>query len=128
MKIQREEIQSRSEIEIFNKIGEYANNKDCSVIYFKTLMPTLTHRNSEDIIKDNNIHNMYLYDAKFEHIHFIHLYREEKLILSIYFDNYNLTNLFNDKGYYELSNFIDNERFTKGNEDKLYERIKELLN
>lgn len=101
-----------SEIEIFNKIGEYSKTKGYNVVYFK--VKTSKYRND---IK----HDYY--------IHFVHLVKDYDIKFSIYYDKFNITSKLVDYSYYELFDGYEAERFGICNEEKirLYDEIKKAI-
>lgn len=111
-------FQSKSDIEIFNKIGEYATSKGLHPVYFKS-------KHLSDYCSGINL--------EIVDIHYIHIYDTDELSISIYYDEYGALSLFMKKPYYELYNLYDEEndieRFLKNEEDEilLFNKVKLLL-
>ena len=115
-KIGHEEFQEYSEVDLFNKIGFMAETLGYNPVYFKALKPMLME--TENGFKMGQ-----------EYMHYIHLYKDEDMKISIYYDKYNLGAMFPEQPYYELYDMCDVERFLDTEEDKseLLNRLKELL-
>ena len=97
-----QQFQEISEIPLFNLIGHYADTKGYGVVYFKVLMKS--------------------YEEKY--MHYIHLYKDEDMKVSIYFDDCNYIHF----PYYEIYFAGDVERFsnTEKSEMELFDVVKEL--
>lgn len=97
-----EQFQEVSEIPLFNLIGHYADNKGYGVVYFKVLMK-----------------------LEEEYMHYIHLYKDEDLEVSIYFDNFNYIHF----PYYEMYYCSDVQRFSNSTmgEMELLDTIKKII-
>ena len=110
------EIQEYSEIDLFNKIGVIVKPLGYNPIYFKVSMPKFIEV-GEDLEFD------------YKYMHYIHLYKNEDMKISIYYDKYNLGAMFPEQPYYELYNKCDVERFLDTEEDRneLLNRLNELL-
>jgi len=115
-KVGSQEFQEYSEIDLFNKIGFMAETLDYNPVYFKVLNP-----------KIKSIENGFEFDYKY--MHYIHLYKNEVMKISIYYDKYNLGAMFPEQPYYELYDKCDVERFLDTDEDRrnLLNRLKELI-
>ena len=111
-KVGSQEFQELSEVPLFNLIGCYADQKGYDVVYFKTLMPKG---------RDDNF--------EYKYMHYIHLYKDEEMKISIYFDKHNLGCMFPEYPYYELYDRCDTERFLNTDEEamNLFNRVKELM-
>ena len=103
-------FQEVSEIPLFNLIGEYGESKGYDVVYFKSVVP----KNSKE----------------YKYMNYIHLYKDEKLNISIYFNTFDIE-VFKVNSYYELyrSDTAETERFfaTIEAEKNLFNKIKELI-
>ena len=103
-------FQEVSEIPLFNLIGEYVESKGYDVVYFKSVVP----KNSKE----------------YKYMNYIHLYKDEKLNISIYFNTFDIE-IFEVNSYYELyrSDTAETERFfaTIEAEKNLFNKIKELI-
>ena len=112
----REEVQEYSEIGLFNAVGLMARDLGYEVVYFKSLTPSFLGF-GEDL------------EIDYKYIHFIHLYKDEELKISIYYDKYNLAPMFPEQPYFELYDRLDTERFLDTEEDRnnLVNRLSELL-
>ena len=117
-KIGSQEFQKYSEVDLFNKIGFMAETLGYEPVYFKTLMPKC-------IV--NEVENEFEFDHKY--MHYIHLYKNEDMKISIYYDKYNIGAMFPEEPYYELYDKCDVERFLDTEEDRseLLNRLKELI-
>ena len=115
-KIGHEEFQEYSEVDLFNKIGFMAETLGYNPVYFKALKPML--------METENGFKMCQ-----EYMHYIHLYKDEDMKISIYYDKYNLGAMFPEEPYYELYDKCDVERFLDTEEDRseLLNKLKELL-
>lgn len=111
-----QEFQEYSEIDLFNKIGFMAGTLGYHPVYFKALNP-----------KVKNIENGFEFEYKY--MHYIHLYKDEDVKISIYYDKCNLGAMFPEEPYYELYDREDVERFLDTDEDRnnLLNRLKELI-
>ena len=111
-KVGSQEFQELSEVPLFNLIGCYADQKGYDVVYFKTLMPKG---------RDDNF--------EYKYMHYIHLYKDEEMKISIYFDKHNLGSMFPEYPYYELYDRCDTERFLDTDEEEmnLFDRVQELI-
>lgn len=105
-------VSEKSEISIFNVIGEYVKSKNYIPFYFKRPM-IKSINNSEEVT--------------YEYLHFIHIKKDNKMIYSIYYDDKDLAGAM-DTPYYELYDLCDTERFAGDlKEEDLFNRIKELI-
>ena len=97
-KIGSKKFQKYSEVDLFNKIGFMARTLGYDPVYFK-----------------------------YKYMHYIHLYKNEDMQISIYYDK--LGAMFPEKPYYELYDKCDIERFLDTEEDRseLLNKLKELL-
>lgn len=111
-----QEFQEYSEIDLFNKIGFMAGTLGYNPVYFKALNPKL-----------NKIENGF--EFVYKYMHYIHLYKNEDMKISIYYDKYNIGAMFPEEPYYELYDKCDVERFLDTEEDRrnLLNRLKELI-
>ena len=118
----KEEFQEVSEIPLFNKIGDYAEKQGYDVVYFKSLMPKI----KEDKI---DLSNPTMDNFGYKYIHYIHIYGDEGLKVSIYFDVESLVCLFQEFPYYELYDMNDVERYWATDEDEavLFNTVKKLI-
>ena len=118
----KEEFQEVSEVAIFNEIGDYAENQGYDVVYFKSLFPKI----KEDKI---DLSNPTMDNFNYKYIHYIHIYGDEGLKVSIYFDVDSLVCLFQEFPYYELYDMNDVERFLATDEDEavLFNTVKKLI-
>ena len=118
----KEELQEVSEVAIFNEIGNYAEKQGYDVVYFKSLMPKI----KEDKI---DLSNPTMDNFNYKYIHYIHIYGDEGLKVSIYFDVDSLVRLSQEIPYYELYDMNDVERFLATDEDEavLFNTVKELI-
>ena len=118
----KEEFQELSEIPLFNKIGDYAEKQGYDVVYFRSLEPK---------IEEGKIDFTHPNLGNFEHkyVHYIHIYGDEGLKVSIYFDVDSLVRLFQEFPYYELYDMNDVERFLATDEDEaiLFNTVKKLI-
>lgn len=119
-KIGSQEFQEHSEVDLFNKIGFMAETLGYEPVYFKTLMPKC--------IVDE-VDNEFEFEIDYKYMHYIHLYKDEGMQISIYYDKYNIGAMFPEEPYYELYDKCDVERFLDTEEDRseLLNRLKELL-
>ena len=118
----KKEFQEVSEVAIFNEIGDYAENQGYDVVYFKSLFPKMN--------KDNlGLSSMTMDDLEYKYVHYVHIYGDEGLKVSIYFDVDGLVNLFQTCPYYELYDMNDVERYLATNEDEavLFNTVKKLI-
>ena len=111
----REEFQELSEVEIFNVIGAYAESQKYNPLYFKVA-------HSKEVDEELN-------DTVIKYMHYIHLYKDEELVISIYFDEHNLGMMYPEFKYYELYHKGNVERFLKTNEDeiRLFDKVIKLI-
>ena len=111
----KEEFQEVSEVAIFNEIGDYAENQGYDVVYFKSLFPKMN--------KDN------LGNFEYKYVQYIHIYGDEGLKVSIYFDVDSLICLFQEFPYYELYDLNEVERYlaTEEGEILLFNSVKKLI-
>ena len=99
----KEEFQEVSEVAIFNEIGNYAENQGYDVVYFKSLFPKMN--------KDNlGLSSLTMNDLEYKYVHYVHIYGDEGLKVSIYFDVDSLVCLFQEFPYYELYDLNDVKR------------------
>ena len=121
-KVGSQEFQELSEIPLFNKIGDYAEKQGYDVVYFKSLMPKI----KEDKI---DLSNPTMDNFGYKYIHYIHIYGDEGLKVSIYFDVDSLVRLSQEIPYYELYDMNDVERFLATDEDEavLFNTVKKLI-
>lgn len=110
--LNKEEVQSKSEVDLFNKIGDYAINKNYHPVYFKS--KKLSQYEEELRIVD---------------VHYIHIYNENGLKVSIYYDGERSMLSHMDEPYYELYDLLDVKRFLKNKDDELllFNSVKLLL-
>ncbi|MBQ3421643.1 MAG: hypothetical protein IJH34_08220 [Romboutsia sp.] len=101
--LNNEIIQSKSEIDLFNRIGDYAANKKYYPVYFKTKKPS----NYED------------QELRIVDVHYIHIYSIDKLKISIYYDGEGSILSFMTKPYYELYDTSSVKRFLADEEEEL---------
>ena len=115
-KIGSQEFQEYSEVDLFNKIGFIAGTLGYNPVYFIVLHPKF-------IVTENG------FEFDYKYMHYIHLYKNEDMQISIYYDKYNLGAMFPEKPYYELYDNCDVERFLDTDEDiiNLLNRLKELI-
>ena len=99
-KIGSKKFQKYSEVDLFNKIGFMAETLGYEPVYFK-----------------------------YKYMHYIHLYKDGGMQISIYCDKYNIGAMFPEEPYYELYDKCDVERFLDTEEDRseLLNKLKELL-
>ena len=118
----KEEFQEVSEVAIFNEIGDYAENQGYDVVYFKSLFPK---RNKDKI----DLSNPTMDNFDYKYIHYIHIYGDEGLKVSIYFDVDSLVRLSQEIPYYELYDMNDVERYlaTEEGEAVLFNTVKKLI-
>ena len=118
----KEEFQELSEIPLFNKIGDYAEKQGYYVVYFKSLMPKI----EEDKI---DLSNLTIDKFDYKYIHYIHIYEDIGLKVSIYFDVDGSVCLFQEFPYYELYDMNDVERYLATDEDEaiLFNTVKKLI-
>ena len=91
--LNNEIIQLESEIDLFNKIGDYVISKDYHPVYFKSNKMSNYYNNKELKIVD---------------VHYIHIYDDNgSLKASIYYDGEGSMLSFMDQPYYELYNLSD---------------------
>ena len=112
--LNKEEVQSKSEIDLFNKIGDYAIDKNYHPVYFKSKKPS-----------NYNEENIRIVD-----VHYIHIYDDNgSLKASIYYDGEGSMLSFMDQPYYELYNLSDVRKFLTGKEEELllFNEVKSLL-
>ena len=117
-----EELQDVSEIAIFNEIGNYAEKQGYDVVYFRSLVPK-TEEGKIDFTHPN------LGNFEHKYVHYIHIYGDEGLKVSIYFDVDSLVCLFQEFPYYELYDMNDVERYLATDEDEavLFNTVKKLI-
>lgn len=117
-KIGNHEFQEHSEVDLFNKIGLMAGTLGYNPVYFKVLYP-----------KFIETENGFEFDFDYKYIHYIHLYKNEDMQISIYYDKYNIVAMFPEEPYYELYDNCDVERFldTEEGRSELLNRLKELI-
>lgn len=99
----KEVFQEKSEIEIFNKIGELAINKNYNVVFFKA-----------------KVINSFGEELKLVDMHYIHIYKNEELKISIFYDREGTTLSYLGQPYYELYNGYNTKCFLYDEEDKLF--------
>ena len=103
-------FQEVSEMHLFNLIGEYGESKGYDVVYFKSVVP----KNSKE----------------HKYMKYIHLYKDEELNISIYFNTFDIE-VFKVNSYYELyiSDTGEAERFwaTIEDEKRLFDTVKKLI-
>ena len=113
--LNNEIIQLESEINLFNKIGDYVISKDYHPVYFKSNKMSNYYNNKELKIVD---------------VHYIHIYDDNgSLKASIYYDGEGSMLSFMDQPYYELYNLSDVRKFLTGKEEELllFNEVKSLL-
>ena len=115
-KVRKQEIQEFSEIDLFNKIGLMTEILGYTPVYFKVLNPKMVDSGDS-------------FSFEYKYMHYIHLYKNEEMKISIYYDKYNLGAMFPGEPYYELYDMCYVERFLDTEEDRndLLNRLKELL-
>ena len=115
-KVGCQEFQEYSEIDLFNKLGFMARTLGYNPVYFKVLHP-----------KFIETENGFEFDYKY--MHYMHLYKNEDMKISIYYDKYNIGAMFPEEPYYELYDKCDIERFLETEEDRrnLFNKVKELI-
>jgi len=101
--LNKEEVQSKSEIDLFNKIGDYAIDKNYHPVYFKSKKPS-----------NYNEENIRMVD-----VHYIHIYNDNGLKASVYYDGEGSMLSHMGQLYYELYDLSDTKRFLRGKEDEL---------
>ena len=118
----KEEFQEVSEVAIFNEIGHYAENQGYDVVYFKSLFPK---RNKDNL----GLSRLAMDDIEYKYVHYVHIYGDEGLKVSIYFDVDSLVCLFQEFPYYELYDMNDVERYLATDEDEavLFNTVKKLI-
>jgi len=113
--LNNEIIQLESEIDLFNKIGDYVISKDYHPVYFKSNKMSNYYNNKE---------------LKIVGVHYIHVYDDNGLLkISIYYDGEGSMLSFMDQPYYELYNLSDVRKFLTGKEEELllFNEVKSLL-
>jgi len=113
--LNNEIIQLESEVDLFNKIGDYVISKDYHPVYFKSNKMSNYYNNKELKIVD---------------VHYIHVYDDNGLLkISIYYDGEGSMLSFMDQPYYELYNLSDVRKFLTGKEEELllFNEVKSLL-
>ena len=118
----KEEFQEVSEVALFNEIGDYAENQGYDVVYFKSLFPKMN--------KDNlGLSSLTMDDIEYKYVHYIHIYEDIGLKVSIYFDVDGSVCLFQEFPYYELYDMNDVERYLATDEDEaiLFNTVKKLI-
>ena len=115
-KVGCQEFQEYSEIDLFNKIGFMLGTLGFKPVYFKVLHP-----------KFIETENGFEFDYKY--MHYMHLYKNEDMKISIYYDEYNIGAMFPEEPYYELYDRCDTERFLDTDEDRrnLFNKVKGLI-
>ena len=99
--LQKEVIQNKSDIKAFNIVGTYASDKGYDVVYFKNKQ--IGFHNNEPTLVD---------------IHYIHLYGEAELKLSIFYDHSGISVL-SSYPCYELYDTTNVFRFSIDEESEL---------
>ena len=113
--LNNEIIQLESEVDLFNKIGDYTISKGYHPVYFKSTKMSNYYNNKELKIVD---------------VHYIHIYDDNgSLKASIYYDGEGSMLSFMDQPYYELYNLSDVRKFLTGKEEELllFNEVKSLL-
>ena len=113
--LNNEIIQLESEVDLFNKIGDYTISKGYHPVYFKSTKMSNYYNNKELKIVD---------------VHYIHVYDDNGLLkISIYYDGGGSMLSFMDQPYYELYNLSDVRKFLTGKEEELllFNEVKSLL-
>lgn len=115
-KIRHQEFQEYSEIDLFNKIGFITKTLGYTPVYFKVLLPKFIK--TEEGIK-----------LDYKYIHYVRLYKNEDMKISIYYDQYSLHPKLLKQAYYELYDNCNTERFLDTNEDRsnLLIRLSDLV-
>ena len=110
--LSREITQEVSEVSLFNKIGAYAESVGYYIHFFKSKQMS------------NNFDRPQIVD-----VHYIHIYKEDYLKVSIYFDGDNSILSTMGVPYYEIYVGGDVERFLMSDEEemKLYDIITDVL-
>lgn len=117
-------IQDKSEINIFNTIGELAKYNGFKVKYFKTQFLTIDKKSIDTL--NSNIADLFnkIRINPSVYIHYVHIIKNKKII-SIYYDNLAvLANM--NYPYYELCS-DDIYRYNIDEELKLYNDIKKII-
>lgn len=112
--LNNEIIQLESEINLFNKIGDYVISKNFHPVYFKS--KNISSYNSEEL--------------KIVEVHYIHIYDDNgSLKASIYYDGEGSILSLMEQPYYELYDLSDVKKFLTGKEEELllFNEVKSLL-
>lgn len=112
--LNNEIIQLESEINLFNKIGDYVISKNFHPVYFKS--KNISGYNSEEL--------------KIVEVHYIHIYDDNgSLKASIYYDGEGSILSLMEQPYYELYDLSDVKKFLTGKEEELllFNEVKSLL-
>ena len=115
-KIGQQDIQDKSEIKLFNEIGEIVIWLGFTPKFFKVLNPTFEETETG-------------IEIGYKYIHYIHILKKEQLKISIYYDKYNIGSILPDGPYFELYDMDDIERFIDNEIEikRLLERLSILL-
>ena len=92
------------------------------MVYFESLFPKMN--------KDNlGLSSLTMDDLEYKYVHYVHIYGDEGLKVSIYFDVDSLVCLFQEFPYYELYDMNDVERYLATDEDEavLFNTVKKLI-
>lgn len=111
-----EEIQAISEISLFNEIEDFSEIHGYDAIFFK-------------VKKRKGLRNIQNINDKDSYIHYIQLYKDNKMKISVYYDGDNvLSNGYNYQ-YYEFYSRRKTERFCKTEKDEqlLLEEVKRIV-
>ena len=112
--LNNEIIQLKSEVDLFNRIGDYATSKNFHPVYFKS--KNISSYNSEEL--------------KIVEVHYIHIYDDNgSLKVSIYYDGEGSILSLMEQPYYELYDLSDVKRFLTGKEEELllFNEVKSIL-
>ena len=112
--LNQEIVQQQSEVELFNRIGDYVTSKNFHPVYFKS--KNISNYNSEEL--------------KIVEVHYIHIYDDNgSLKASIYYDGEGSILSLMEQPYYELYDLSDVRKFLTGKEEELllFNEVKSLL-
>jgi hypothetical protein len=114
--IEKRKYQKYSEIGLFNKIGFIAEELGHNAVYFKIMMPKVVEVGEE-------------FKLDHKYMHCIHLYKNEGMKISIYYDKHILGSMLPEQSYFELYDGLNIERFLDTKEDRsnLINRLSKLL-
>lgn len=111
--LNQEIVQQQSEVELFNRIGDYATSKNFHPVYFKS----------------KNISNCNSEEPKIVEVHYIHIYNDNGLKVSIYYDGEGSILSLMEQPYYELYDLSNVRKFLTGKEEELllFNEVKSIL-